>query len=81
MQSAKPRRIQHTSTSQNISISNSSVLLGCSGQTTATNGTVRRTESEEELLRIYRTLSIREKIEFMEKVYQFEDKMKKEPGE
>lgn len=60
-----------------IEANNSTVVVGSTG--TVTIGASPLSEMEEELLRVYRGLSTRQKIELLSQAYEIEEENKKSP--
>lgn len=59
----------------NITATNSSVVVGCSGQTSVSNAPQdgARNDMEDEIMRVYRGLTMRERVQFMQNTYDYED--------
>ena len=58
-----------------VVIENSTVIVGCSGEVSVENKTL--SELETELLRIFRSVSIRERVSLIQQAYEYE----KSPGQ
>lgn len=58
-------------------ISDSSVLIGNSGDNVTVGGSAQLTDAERELLRVFNKLDLRHKADFLGRVYAYEDEYDK----
>ena len=61
---------------QYIFIVNSSIVNGCTGNVSVDNAPQTINDAEAEILRIFRSVPMRDRVELMRQAYEYEDKCK-----
>ena len=68
-----------SSDGENIYILNSTVVIGCSGDVAVSNGHSQLGEMEEEIIKIFRDLSMSERVRFLQSAHSYMAHQKENP--